>query len=51
MKHFNLSLDDVGKSIHDIINNLRFPSIIENIQHVIDSAEILEKEIQTTDLG
>jgi two-component system phosphate regulon sensor histidine kinase PhoR len=50
MKQFNLSLDDVGKSIHDVINNLRFPSIIENISHVIDTTEILEKEIQTTDL-
>jgi two-component system phosphate regulon sensor histidine kinase PhoR len=32
------------------VNNFRFPSIIENISHVIDTTEILEKEIQTTDL-
>ena len=51
MKQFKLSPDDVGKSIHDVINNLRFPSIIENIQLVIDTVEILEKEIQTTDLN
>ncbi len=49
MKQFNLSLDDIGKSIIDIQDNFRFPSIIENIQHVIDCNEILEKEIQTTD--
>ena len=49
MKQFTFSPTDIGKSIHDIINNLRFPSVIENIQQVIDSAEILEKEIQTTD--
>ena len=50
MKQFNLALTDVGKSIVDIKDNFRFPSIIENIQTVIDSNEILEKEIQTTDL-
>lgn len=50
MKHFELSSGDVGKSIHDVVNNFRFPSIIENIQHVIDTREILEKEIQIIDL-
>ena len=50
MKQFNLSLDDIGKSIADIQDNFRFPSLIENIQNVIDSNEILEKEIQTTDM-
>ena len=52
MKQFKLSPDDVGKSIDDVVNNLnlRFTSIIENIQYVMDTAEILEKEIQTTDL-
>ncbi len=49
MKQFSLSADDVGKPISEIKENFRFPSIIENIQHVIDSNEILEKEIQTTD--
>ncbi len=50
MKQFSLSRKDIGKSIHDIKENFRFPSIIDNIQHVIDSNEILEKEIQTTDM-
>ena len=52
MRQFKLSPDDVGKSIDDVVNNLnlRFTSIMENIQHVMDTAEILEKEIQTTDL-
>ncbi len=49
MKQFSLSKSDVGKSIRDIKENFRFPSIIDNIQQVIDSNEILEKEIQTTD--
>jgi len=50
MKQFKLHADDIGKPIYDVVNNFRFPSIIENISHVIDTAEILEKEIQTTDL-
>ena len=49
MKQFKLSDDDIGKPIYDVVNNFRFPSIIENITHVIDTTEILEKEIQTTD--
>ena len=50
MKQFSLSENDIGKSIHDIKDNFRFPTITDNIQQVIDSNEILEKEIQTTDL-
>lgn len=50
MKQFNLQLGDVGKPIAEIKENLRFPTVIENIQHVIDTGEILEKEIQTTDM-
>ncbi|WP_301922440.1 ATP-binding protein [Ferruginibacter sp.] len=50
MKQFNLSAHDIGKPIADIKDNFRFPSILDNIQHVIESKKILEKEIQTTDL-
>lgn len=50
MKHFELSDSDVGKPMNDVKDNFRFPSIMENIQQVVDSSEILEKEIQTTDL-
>lgn len=50
MKQFSLSVNDMGKPIADVKDNFRFPSIIENIQWVIDKKEILEKEIQTTDL-
>jgi len=49
MKQFSLKLEDLGKPIDDVKDNFRFPSIIENIKQVIDSNEILEKEIQTTD--
>lgn len=50
MKQFRLSSADVGRSIADIKDNFRFPTIVENIKQVIESNEILEKEIQTTDL-
>lgn len=50
MRQFKLALTDVGRPFGEIKENFRFPAIIENIQHVIDSGEILEKEIQTTDL-
>jgi two-component system phosphate regulon sensor histidine kinase PhoR len=49
MKQFTLSKGDIGKHIHDIKEHFRYPTIIDNIQQVIDSNEILEKEIQTTD--
>ena len=49
MKQFNLTNDDIGKPIADIKDNLRFPSIIENIDYVVETGEILEKEIQTVD--
>ena len=49
MKQFRLSPADIGRSVTDIKDNFRFPTIIDNIKHVIDSNEILEKEIQTTD--
>ncbi|TCD11081.1 ATP-binding protein [Pedobacter frigidisoli] len=50
MKQFKLHINDVGKSIGDIKDNFRFPSIIDNIDQVIKSGELLEKEIQTTDM-
>ena len=50
MKQFSLSANDVGRHISEIKENFRFPTIIDNIQQVIESNEILEKEIQTTDL-
>jgi len=49
MKQFSLSRGDVGKFIGDIKDNFRYPSIIENIELVMTTNEILEKEIQTTD--
>lgn len=50
MKQFSLSASDIGRPINDLKDNLRFLSIVDNIEQVIKSNEILEKEIQTTDL-
>ncbi len=50
MKQFNISASDIGRPIDDIKENFRFPALIENIEHVIESNEMVEKEIQTTDL-
>jgi two-component system phosphate regulon sensor histidine kinase PhoR len=50
MKQFNLSSGDVGKYIGDITDNFRYPNIIENIETVIATGDVLQKEIQTTDL-
>jgi len=49
MKQFRLHEGDIGKPIGNIKENFRFPTIIDNIQEVISSGEILEKEIQTVD--
>ncbi len=49
MKQFSLKQEDLGKSIEEVKDNFRFPSVIENIQQVIETNTILEKEIQTTD--
>jgi two-component system phosphate regulon sensor histidine kinase PhoR len=49
MKQFRLTNADIGRPIAEVKENFRFPNIIENIQQVTGSNEILEKEIQTTD--
>lgn len=49
MKQFNFSPDDIGKSLEDLNDNIRYSTIVENVTEVIDSGKIYEKEIQTTD--
>ncbi len=49
MKHFKLEEGDLGKPMIEVIDNFRFPTIIDNIAQVISSGHILEKEIQTID--
>jgi two-component system phosphate regulon sensor histidine kinase PhoR len=49
MKQFRLKDEYIGKPLADIAETFRYPTIIENINTVIESGEILEKEIQTND--
>lgn len=49
MKQFSLSHGDIGKNIRDVHDNIRYPTIVENIQEVMTTSDIFEKEIQTTD--
>lgn len=49
MKQFDFSPDDIGRPMEEIVDNIRYSTIIDNINEVIDSGEIFEKEIQTSD--
>jgi Signal transduction histidine kinase len=49
MKQFTLSHADIGKNMHEVVDNIRYATLIENITEVIDTGVILEKEVQTTD--
>ena len=49
MKHFNFSDDDIGKPFADLVDNIRYSVIVDDVNEVIKSGEIMEKEIQTTD--
>ncbi len=50
MKQFSLTADEIGKHLSDIINHFRTPSLIEDINYVITHSDVLEKEVQTTDM-
>jgi two-component system phosphate regulon sensor histidine kinase PhoR len=50
MKQFNLRDEYIGRPLEEIKENFRYPTIIENIDTVVRTGKILEKEIQTTDL-
>lgn len=49
MKQFSLSSEDINKSFLEVKDNIRYPTIIQNVEEVIATNEILEKEIQTED--
>src|SRR5688572_9783042 len=50
MKQFKFSSVHIGRPMSEMVDNIRYSTLIENIQEVMNSGEILEKEIQTTDL-
>lgn len=49
MTQFSFTKDDVDRDFNQVKDNIKYPTIIENIEEVIKTGEILEKEIQTTD--
>ncbi len=49
MKQFTLTPDDINKPIQNVTDHIRYPTLLENINEVIATGEILEKEVQTTD--
>lgn len=49
MTQFTLTNDDINKNIRDVVDNIRYSNLIENINEVIATGAILEKEVQTTD--
>lgn len=49
MRHFKLSPAELGRHIGELSTNIRFPTIIGNIEEVIKGGREVEKDIQTTD--
>lgn len=49
MKQFSLTQKDINRDFLEVKDNIRYPTIIDNIQEVIATNEILEKEVQTED--
>lgn len=49
MRHFSLTDADLNRNINEVKENIRYPTLDENIKEVIATGEILEKEVQTTD--
>lgn len=49
IRQINLKESDVGRMISDITTNIRFSTVITDIQKVITSSENIEKEVQTLD--
>ncbi len=50
MKQFKFTKDHIGKPMAELVDNIRYSTIMDNLREVIDTKEILEKEIQTTDM-
>ena len=49
MKQFNFLPENIGKPFEDLVDNIRYSTIIDDVYEVIESGAIMEKEIQTTD--
>ena len=45
MKQFKFTEDHIGKPMDELVDNIRYSTIMDNIKEVIDSGEIFEKEM------
>ena len=50
MKQFRFNETHIGRPVEEMIDNIRYSTIVENIQEVIQTEQIFEKEIQTIDM-
>lgn len=49
MSQFDIRPEDIGKSMNEIQDHFRFPTLVTHIRQVITTNEILEMEIETND--
>ena len=49
MKLFTLTIADINRDIRDVIDNIKYPKLIEDITGVMETRKTFEKEVQTTD--
>lgn len=49
IRQINLKESDIGRAISDITTNIRFSTVITDIEKVIVSSEVVKKEVQTLD--
>lgn len=50
MKQFSFNKSHLGRPMEEMVNNIRYSTILENIREVMQSEDVFEKEIQTTDM-
>lgn len=49
IRQINLKESDIGRAVSDITTNIRFSTLIADIEKVISSSDTIEKEVQTLD--
>jgi len=49
MKHFNFSPTDLGKPFQDLVDNINYTVVVDDVKEVIRTGQVMEKEIQTSD--
>jgi len=48
-RQINIKESDIGRTLSDISNNLRFSTLLDDIRQVITNSSTIEKEVQTMD--